>query len=128
VTDPLMTAVAATITTKVIEGVSEAGKSAVEALVRLVRRKLGTTEASQMVLVRAESEPGDVARQRALAAELELAVARDRLFADELSRLWQRLTAETGGVEPVFNQVSGDVHGTVIQARDVQGGIAFGRP
>ncbi len=128
--DPLMTAIAATVTSKAIDGLSEAGKAVVEALVRLVRRKLGADQASRVILVGAEAEPVTETNQRALADALGRAVANDHAFAEELTNLWQGLADSRPVVAPdaVFNNVSGDVHGNVVQVRDLHGGLSFGRP
>lgn len=124
--DPLMTAVAAAVATKAVEGVSAIGKSTVDAVVRLVRRKLGGEVRARGVLERAESDQASLIDQQALAEELARAAARDRFFAEELSRLWQRVSEESPG--PVSNILTGEVHGNAVQARDVHGGIVFGRP
>ncbi|MEV4756869.1 hypothetical protein AB0J86_17390 [Micromonospora sp. NPDC049559] len=128
-TDPVMLAVATAVATKAAEGLTEGGRSALAALVRLVRGRLRDHDESA-VLDSAEAEPADDDRVGHLAAALERAASRDPRFADELGRLWRGLretgsTAVDGGV---VNQASGPVSGTVVQARDVQGGIVFGAP
>jgi hypothetical protein len=124
-----MTTIAVAVVTKTIDGLSEAGRAALDALVRLVRRKLGGDEASREVLVHAESEPASDIRRRALAEELARVTANDPLFAQELTGLWARLDADPAVIAPgsVFNTVSGNVDGNVVQARDIQGGVSFGR-
>ncbi|WP_329100773.1 hypothetical protein OG792_19185 [Micromonospora sp. NBC_01699] len=126
--DPVLVAVAAALAGKAAEGLSEGGRAAFAALARLVRRKVQADPPAQAALESAQAEPDDDARIRRLAQVLESAVARDRLFADELGRLWdvlrdQQAVAVDGAV---VNQVSGGVSGTVVQARDIRGGISFG--
>jgi hypothetical protein len=126
--DPLTTAVAAIVITKTMDGLTEAGRAAVGALVRLVRRRLGATDASREILMRAESEPANDTNRKALAETLARSVADDQVFADELERRWLSLPVEwrapTQG--PTFNRIEGDIRGNVVQARDIHGGISFG--
>ena len=127
VTDPVTTAVAVAVTTKAVEGLSEAGKAAFKALVRLVRGKLSSGPSATDVLARAQQGPGE-ARQELIEA-LRQAAADDVVFHAELRRLWQTVLNErsdppAGGV---VNHVSATVSGTVVQARDVYGGISLGR-
>jgi hypothetical protein len=128
--DPVTTAIAVALVTKAADGLSEAGKAAFAALSKLVRRKLADGAASRAVLVRAEAQPADDAGRQALAETLGRAAAEDPTFAEELRRLWQRVQEERVGSSNsmVVNSVSGDVHGAVVQARDIQGGISFGQP
>jgi hypothetical protein len=128
-TDPVTTAIAVALVSKTVEELTESGKAALVALGRLVRRKLGGRAESQALLVHAEAHPDDAAPRQALAEALGQAAHDDRQFAEELHRLWwdvqNRRDAATGG--GVLNTVSGDVGGNVVQARDVHGGISFGR-
>jgi hypothetical protein len=128
-TDPVTTAVAVALVSKTVDELAESGRAAFAALGRLIRRKMGGREESQAVLVHAEAHPDDPAARRALAEALRHAVHDDRQFAEELHRLWRDVqnmcnAATDGGV---VNTLSGDVGGNVVQARDVQGGISFGR-
>jgi hypothetical protein len=128
--DPLMTAIATTLTSKAIDGLSEAGKAAVQALARLVRRKLGADEASTDVLTRVEAEPAGEADRLVLVRALTRAAADDPVFARELTSCWQELTAAhvVNAPDGVVNSVSGSVEGNLVQARDIHGGLSFGRP
>lgn len=122
-----MVAVATVLATKAAEGLSEAGRAAFGRLMQLVRRKLRADPAQEAVLESALAQPDDDVLIQGLAAVLEGAASHDGAFAAELSRLWtvmrdERVAAVQGGV---VNQVSGTVSGTVVQARDVHGGIRF---
>src|SRR2546421_2614774 len=127
--DPVTTAIAVAVVTKAVDGLSDAGKAAFAALGRLVRRKLADGEESHAALVRAEAHPADQAGRNGLAEMIGGAAQHDPVFAEELRRLWQRVQEERISVTnaPVFNSVSGDVQGGVVQARDIQGGVSFGR-
>jgi hypothetical protein len=57
-----------------------------------------------------------------LAAHLAAEEAEDPAFGEELRRTWQHVSASRGGV---VNQVTGNVSGKVVQARDIKGGISF---
>lgn len=72
--------------------------------------------------------PDDAVRAEALAAALADRAAADPLFAAALDA-WHR-TAQTA-VPPsggVTNTVSGGTQSTVVQARDIHGGLHFGPP
>jgi hypothetical protein len=122
-----MVAAAVALATKAAEGLSDAGRAALGQLVQLVRGKL-RADPDRAALESAQAQPDDDLLVQRLAALLEGAAAQDEAFAVGLTRLWTALrdewaVAKQGGV---VNQVSGAVSGTVVQARDVQGGITFG--
>jgi hypothetical protein len=127
--DPVTTAIAVALVTKAVDGLSDAGKAAFAALGRLVRRKLADGDDSHAALVRAEAHPTDEAGRKELAEVIGRAAHEDAHFAEELRQLWQRVEEERISVTnaPVFNSVSGDVQGGVVQARDIHGGVSFGR-
>ena len=72
--------------------------------------------------------PDDVARAEALAAALAARAAADPLFAEALTA-WHR-TAQTAVPVPgsITNTVTGGTQSTVVQARDIHGGLHFGPP
>jgi hypothetical protein len=128
VSDPLTTTIAVALVSKAVDGLSEGGKAAFAALARLVRRKLGAEALTQTDGALAGTQLSDEDRHHALSVALQQAMAEDPLFAADLVRLWQG--AQEGRIadaQPgVLNTVSGDVDGTVVQARDIHGGISFG--
>jgi hypothetical protein len=128
VSDPLTTTIAVALVSKAVDGLSEGGKAAFAALTRLVRRKLGAAALVQIDAARTATQLSDGDRHRALSVALKQAMAEDPLFAEELARLWH--SAQEGriaDVQPgVLNSLLGDVNGTVVQARDIHGGISFG--
>lgn len=85
----MITAVAVALANKTVERLSDAGQAALAALVRFVRRKLGESRSSELVLESAEVRPSDEARLLVLQSALEQAAAEDRHFAEELGRLWR---------------------------------------
>jgi hypothetical protein len=125
--DPMMTAVAAAVAGKLTESLTVSAKTALANLVKLVRKRFTTDATAQQALTAAEQAPDDTDRITALASQLQRLAAADPEFAKQLRTLWSEagthLHAETGGV---VNEVSGNVAGHVVQARDVQGGISFG--
>ncbi|MFG1608589.1 hypothetical protein [Actinoplanes sp. NPDC049265] len=129
----LMTTIAVTLATKTAEGLAASGKAALEALARLVRRRFDGRTAVQTALAEAEeegkTESTEDDRIEALRRALAQAIADDPSFEAELRDRWQALApyldASDGGV---VNTVAGTVEGSVVQARDVNGGISFGTP
>ncbi|MGI5215851.1 hypothetical protein [Plantactinospora sp. CA-290183] len=125
----MIVAVAAALATKVAEGMSEGGRAAFAALSRLVRRKLRGDPDAERTLDDALAHSDDQVRAGRLAVLLADVAARDPGFAEELGELWREVRDErvaVVGADNVVNQVTGAVTGTVVQARDVTGGISFG--
>ena len=127
--DPLLAAVAAAVGTKTVEGLTEGGKAAFTALVRLVRRKSEEAPVTADALDHAQAEPGDEDRVRRLAEALEQIGKKDPAFLGELRRLWSEVEAGSrGGTGGAVDTVSGSVGGHVVQAQEIHGGIIFGPP
>ena len=125
--DPVMIAIAVALATNAVEGLSHAGRSAFAALTRVVRDKLGGSPQTRALLI---ADAGDDTGIRRFAAALERAATADGDFDRELRRRWASLRDEPAITVQgdVVNRVSGDVRGSVVQARDVHGGISFGTP
>ncbi|GGP43882.1 hypothetical protein [Saccharothrix coeruleofusca] len=89
----------------------------------LVRARLaGDPEASAALAAARGADAGSPA-VAALGEVLENTERQDPAFGRELRREWERASATgTGGV---VNQVTAPVHGTVVQAGDIQGGVTF---
>jgi hypothetical protein len=125
--EQILAAVALTLATKAAEGLAEGGKAAFAALATLVRRRFEGRPTGMVALVEAEADPSDRERVRSLQGELEVAVLEDPEFGVRLQALWRdfqpHLIANADGV---VNNVTGTVGGSVVQARDVHGGISFG--
>lgn len=96
------------------------GHSAWAALVRLVRSKLPSAGNTPAVLQSALNHPDDPASIEALARALTQASIDDPNFAAQIYALWNRARTELAASDDgIINQISGTVHGNVIQARDV---------
>ena len=119
--------VALVLATKAAEGLAEGGKSALSALVSLVRRGFAHRPSAEAALGAAQDNPDDPRRIETLRYELEGVAADDPEFAAKLLAAWHdvqvHLNARDSGV---INQIVGAVDGNVVQARDVHGGISFG--
>jgi len=124
-----MLTVASTVAGKAADAVADGARTAVAALVRLVRARLGKNHADVVVLNTALSKPDDQAAIAQLAAVLERVASADPDFGSHLRALWPQAEAELavrdGGV---VNTSTGTVHGHLIQARDlnVQGNLQLG--
>jgi predicted phage gp36 major capsid-like protein len=130
--DPILLAIAGALAGKAATALASGGRTALGRLYRLVAGKLSAKE-QDTKLLEAVAERTDVARPEQepevgrLAEVLDRAGRDDPEFAGRLRELWTEarteLTADRGGV---INEVSGDVSGTVVQARDIHGGINIG--
>jgi hypothetical protein len=128
--DPITAPVMAAALVKIVdETAGKAGKQAWTALTGLVRRAFGGRDRSRPMRAVAELErdPGDPERVEELAGALAAAADLDPEFAADL-RGWLDRAEQIGG--EVTNRIGGSaqVHGTVIQARDIHGSITFGDP
>jgi hypothetical protein len=128
-TDPLMLSVATTVADKAAEAAVEGGKTALAALIRLVRRTLSRNTTHSAALDAALSRPSDPGTAQALAQALEQAVSADPAFGARLREIWPKAQAELSASDGgIVNTVSGTVGGHLIQARDlrVEGGLQIG--
>ncbi|AHI00505.1 hypothetical protein GCM10010174_64080 [Kutzneria viridogrisea] len=124
--DPILVTIAGAL-------VKEAVKPAVAALVKRVRAKFGKGTAEEDVLEAALESPDNEKAVQRLANRLAEAERSDPEFGGELRELWETAKVEitlaqntqvasSGGVN---NSITGTVHGKVVQARDITGGITF---
>ena len=112
--------------TKIFNSSSEkAGEQLWESLSSVVRRLFGRRSTSVEAVKRLGERPGDADAIRALAQALVDDSSRDPQAAAQL-RHWIASAQETMAAdERVTNTVTGDVPGSVLQARDIQGNITF---
>lgn len=112
--------------TKIFNSSSEkAGEQLWESLSSVVRRLFGRRSTSVEAVKRLGERPGDADSIRALAQALVDDSSRDPQAAAQL-RHWIASAQETMAAdERVTNTVTGDVPGSVLQARDIQGNITF---
>ncbi|MCZ7437722.1 hypothetical protein O7598_15045 [Micromonospora sp. WMMC241] len=124
--DPLMLAAATTLVGWTTTNLAEGARSAVNGLTEFLRRRF-RGEASTRELVDAALDRSSPDSVRRFAVLLDQEMLRDPGFEAELRARFERVqvvvTAHQGDVT---NLVSGDVSGSVVQARDVRGGISFG--
>ncbi|HET9894106.1 MAG TPA: hypothetical protein VFQ44_04175 [Streptosporangiaceae bacterium] len=128
-TDPFMVSVASALATKAADMAAEGVRSAMGALMRLVRSRFAGDKAAEAALDAAQAAPRHQAAVQELARVLELAAAADADFAAQVRALWPELqaglSARDGGT---VNSSTGTVGGHLIQARDlhVEGGLSLG--
>lgn len=125
--DPLLEAAATALATKAVDALADGGRSAWQALVQLVRTRFAADPTAKEALDSARAEPQDEEKVEWLAYELGRAERQDPQFGHQLRRLWDQVgnevLIESGDV---VNKISGTVKGHVVQARDIEGGVAFG--
>ena len=130
-TDQVMLAVASAVAGKAAEAATAGGKTALAALVRLIRNHLHNDSAAARAL---EPPPGASVDQRSvqeLARALEQAATVDLDFAARVRALWPQAQAEISAHgSGTVNISTGTVGGHLIQARDldVHGGLYLGGP
>jgi hypothetical protein len=111
VPEPILVSIAAAL----------AAKSATT-LYDLVKRKFSGREEAEAVLEAADGASPESPEVTALAEHLASEETADPGFGEELRRTWHRTTASHGGV---VNQITGNVSGKVVQARNITGDIKF---
>ena len=110
--DEITMAIATTLATKGAEALAAGAQSAISALARFVRARLGRD---------ANESPS----ASALAEALRRAMADDPEFAASVRDLWRRASAELAADrDGVVNQFSGTGE-KIVQARDITGNITF---
>ncbi|MEV6800586.1 hypothetical protein AB0M91_19900 [Micromonospora rifamycinica] len=146
--DPILTAVAVALSTRAVEGLTDAAREALASVMHLVRRKATDHRALRAALTAepASAEPasgegasGEGASGEGASGEgddravglrraLVDAAAGDPGFDQELRRRWATFHQTTVRADAVTNTVSGQVTGPVVQARDISGGVHVGLP
>lgn len=126
VDDPLMLAAATTLVAWATTELAHGARSAVSGLTEFLRHRFHHEQAAEQTLELALRHPTADTVQR-LAALLEQETLRDPAFDAELRERFAKVQAIVAANQgDVTNTVSGDVSGSVVQARDVHGGISFG--
>lgn len=108
--EPILISIATALATKAATGLYD-----------LVKNRFSKDPEATKALEAAEAAPGEAEPIKALAERLAVAEGADPAFAEALRTGWAQ-HAESGGV---INQVTGTVHGNVVQARDIHGNISF---
>jgi hypothetical protein len=128
-TEPLTTSIATALVTGAAAALSDGVRTLVTKLASLVRERFRRNPSDQEILDSAVSAPSDHTTVRGLADALDRHMRADPVFARQLRALWTEIVAaEAGACDGVSNVIRGQVHGNVVQARDVQGGISFNAP
>ncbi|MFC5286717.1 hypothetical protein ACFPM7_06610 [Actinokineospora guangxiensis] len=103
-----------------------AGRGA-SSLYELVKTKLANRPAATAALESAKGKPADSPEVVVLADHLQQATAEEPGFRDQLTATWNASkvdqTASSGGVT---NTISGDISGSALQTRDINGNVSFG--
>ncbi|MBO4163309.1 hypothetical protein [Micromonospora antibiotica] len=126
--DPILTAVAVALSTRAVEGLTDAAREALASVMRLVRRKAAEHRALRAALTAEPTSGGSDDRAVGLHRALVDAADRDPDFDQELRRRWETFHQTTVRADAVTNTVSGQVTGPVVQARDISGGVHVGLP
>ncbi|MGQ5262888.1 hypothetical protein ACTWLT_19330 [Micromonospora sp. ZYX-F-536] len=124
--DPLMLAAATTLVAWTTTELAQGARSAVSGLTEFLRHRFRHEQAAEQTVEVALRHPTADTVQH-LAALLEQETLRDPAFdAEFLARFAKVQAIVAANQGDVTNTVSGDVSGSVAQARDVHGGISFG--
>jgi hypothetical protein len=112
--DPILLSIAGVLATK-----------ATGTLFDLVKKTFSRHPKAAAALAAAVDEPPDSTPVRALAERLAKVEAAEPEFSKQLRDEWAKITTTTQTADHggVTNSVTGTVSGTVVQARDIHGGI-----
>lgn len=102
------------------------GGQAWDSLVKLVSRRRRQGREVLTAMRDLEASPDDRQRLQLLASALELQSRGDPEFAAKL-RNWCDQVVNSSPSQLNINSVSGTVHGPVVQAQDIYGGVNFGK-
>ncbi|WP_433181110.1 hypothetical protein [Actinoallomurus sp. CA-150999] len=124
--DPISVSALVTLLSKIFDGTTgKVGEQLWDNLTSVVRRAFGRRSTSVEAAKRLGERPGDADSIRSLAEALVADSARDPQGAVQV-RHWvaraERALVDAGSIS---NTVTGDVHGNVVQARDIRGDITF---
>jgi hypothetical protein len=127
VVEPIATTIATALASGATAALSDGVRALLTKLATLVRERFRRNASDQGLLESVGRTPCDDASVERLAEALDRHIREDAAFGDQLRSLWTEVTA-AGRRDEVTNLVTGDVHGSVVQTRDVQGGITFHSP
>jgi hypothetical protein len=115
VAEPILVSIAAALAAK-----------SIGSLYDLVKGKFAKRAEARAALEAAQGATPDSTEVAALAEHLADAAGEDPAFDQRLRETWQATVveqrADRGGTT---NQITGDVHGRVVQARDMHGDVTF---
>jgi hypothetical protein len=127
VTQPLTSTIAVALATGASAALSDGVRALLTQLAARVRERFRRNSSDQDILESAAHGPRDDGAVERLAEALDRHMREDPAFAGQLRSLWTEIAA-AGRRDEITNLVAGEVHGSVVQARDVQGGITFHAP
>jgi hypothetical protein len=115
--EPILVAIAAALASK-----------GATSLYDFVKRKFGGNEEAVETLEAAEGASADSAEVAVLGELLATAERDDAEFGAELRARWAELSvSQRVAGDGVANQISSEISGQAVQARDIEGGVTFGR-
>ncbi|MCO6006676.1 hypothetical protein NE236_16955 [Actinoallomurus purpureus] len=124
--DPLSVSALVTLLSKIFDGTTDkVGEQLWDNLTSVVRRAFGRRSTSVEAAKRLGERPGDPDSIRALADALIADSARDPQGAVQVRHWLAQAERAIAQDEAVRNTVTGNVHGNVVQARDIHGDITF---
>lgn len=124
--EPITTSIATALVTGVTAALSDGTRALVTKLASLVRERLRKDPSDRELLESVLRAACDDAAVRHLAALLDQRMREDPQFAGELRSAWREVAAAIEAErDGVTNVINGPVHGSVVQARDIQGGITL---
>jgi hypothetical protein len=122
--DDLVVAVATAIASGAGGSLGTSGAAAVGRLISALRAKFRHSPTIRGALEIAVDEPTDPGAGAALQVALNELITRDAEFGQWLATLWEETRQELPSHDcSSKNIIHGEVHGTVVQARDIHGGI-----
>jgi hypothetical protein len=106
----------------VVSAAAALAARSVGSLYDLVKRKFGVREEGHAALDAAAGATEATPGISSSSTHVAVAEAQDPAVLAELRGTWQKVRTDRGGV---VNHLTGDAFGTVVQARDIEGGISF---
>jgi hypothetical protein len=126
VTDPVMVTIATTLVAWATTTLADHAKVQVASLVSLLRDRFRGDPPAAAVVEAAIEGGGDEETTSRLAQLLETESSDDPGFGEHLRALWTSAAQEINALRgDNANVVVGDVSGSVVQARDIHGGVSF---
>lgn|GEM_PF-3339561 len=122
-TEPIVATVVSALVTWATTAVAQGGSSAVKSWVQLIRNRFQERPTELAVVEGTLSTQVQPAQTTQAVELLRQEAEQDPEFARQLITLWRAVGTPGFSDDSVTNKISGDVEGTVIQARDVSGGI-----
>jgi hypothetical protein len=127
VTDPITTSIATALATAATTALTDASRGLTAKVATLLRERFRRDYSSRGALEAVMHDPDDHAAVQRLAELLDQRMREDPVFAQRLREFWAG-NAASDGRHDVTNTVRGPVQGSVVQARNVHGGITFNEP